>query len=109
MVQTLSQSRIGYPKQALKTRKREVSTTGLSDMSSDCLDRYFDDLAGMTPPPNLHDKVMSQVEKPLIEHVLRYVRGNQVRAASVLGINRNTLRKKISALGIDIAVVSNKY
>jgi two-component system nitrogen regulation response regulator GlnG len=49
--------------------------------------------------------VISQVEKPLIEHVLRYVRGNQVRAASILGINRNTLRKKIQALNIDLPVM----
>lgn len=82
--------------------RKTVSSESLSVASNSCLDRYFKELGGMTPPPNLHDKIMSQVEKPLIEHVLRYVRGNQVRAANVLGINRNTLRKKIAHLGIDI-------
>ena len=77
-------------------------------MSDACFDQYFDDLGGMTPPPDLHSKVLSQVEKPLIEHVLRYVRGNQVRAAHVLGINRNTLRKKIAALDIDIQQLSDR-
>lgn len=87
----------------MKIRPRKtVSSDSLAAASNSCLDRYFKELGGMTPPPNLHDKIMSQVEKPLIEHVLRYVRGNQVRAANVLGINRNTLRKKISVLGIDI-------
>lgn len=66
-----------------------------------CLARYFDDLEGMNPPPNLHEKIMAQVEKPLIEKVLRHVRGNQLKAAEILGINRNTLRKKISVLNID--------
>lgn len=65
-----------------------------------CLSRYFSDLSGTTPAPNLHEKVIAQVEKPLIEHVLRYVKGNQLRAAAILGINRNTLRKKIECYGI---------
>ena len=66
------------------------------------LERYFQNLGGMTPPPELYEKVMEQVEKPLIEHVLRYVHGNQLRASAVLGINRNTLRKKMTTLNIDI-------
>ena len=87
--------------------KRRVAEKGLSAVSSACLERYFSELGGMSPPPNLHDKVMSQVEKPLIEHVLRYVKGNQVRAANVLGINRNTLRKRIANLHIDIKESKN--
>jgi two-component system nitrogen regulation response regulator GlnG len=49
---------------------------------------------------DLYDMVLQRVEKPLITHVLRKTEGNQVRAASLLGINRNTLRKKIKDLGI---------
>ena len=82
--------------------KKGIIPASLREASDDCLERYFSDLGGMTPPPELHNKIMAQVEKPLIEHVLRYVRGNQVRAATVLGINRNTLRKKIVMLNIDI-------
>lgn len=66
-----------------------------------CLKKYFTELDGMSPPPNLHEKIVAQVEKPLIEQVLGYVRGNQLKAAEILGINRNTLRKKIITLGID--------
>jgi len=53
----------------------------------------------------MYDKVIAQVERPLIEHVLRYVRCNQVRAANILGINRNTLRKKIQTLNIDLNIL----
>ena len=83
-------------------KKISPRSTGLGTITDNCLDKYFKDLGGMTPPPNLHIEIMSQLEKPLIEHVLRYVKGNQVRAAGVLGINRNTLRKKITSLGINL-------
>jgi two-component system nitrogen regulation response regulator GlnG len=51
---------------------------------------------------DIYDRVLEQVERPLIRFVLEKTRGNQVRAADILGINRNTLRKKISELGIQI-------
>ena len=51
---------------------------------------------------DIYDRVLEQVERPLIRYVLEKTRGNQVRAADILGINRNTLRKKISELGISI-------
>ncbi|MCP5405803.1 MAG: hypothetical protein H6922_06245 [Pseudomonadaceae bacterium] len=74
-----------------------------------CLRSYFKDLNGMSPANGMYDKVISQVEKPLIEHVLRYVRCNQVRAASILGINRNTLRKKIRELNIDLMRIGGDF
>ncbi len=49
---------------------------------------------------NIHPSVLERVERPLIECVLRHTDGNQIRAAARLGINRNTLRKKIGELGI---------
>jgi two-component system nitrogen regulation response regulator GlnG len=51
---------------------------------------------------DIYDRVLEQVERPLIRYVLEKTRGNQVRAADIMGINRNTLRKKISELGIAI-------
>lgn len=85
---------------AVRARSTSIS---LADSVDESLAQYFESLGGMTPAPELYEKVISQVEKPLIEHVLRYVRGNQLRAAAILGINRNTLRKKINLLGIQIA------
>lgn len=58
------------------------------------LARYFEDLDGEAPCA-LYDMVLARVEKPLLELVLVHVAGNQTRAAEVLGINRNTLRKKL--------------
>ena len=51
---------------------------------------------------NLYEMVLHQIERPLINSVLKKTRGNQIRAAEVLGINRNTLRKKIKILDIEV-------
>jgi len=57
---------------------------------------------GELPPAGLYDRILPLVEKPLIEATLRATGGNQVKTAFVLGINRNTLRKKIAELGISL-------
>jgi DNA-binding protein Fis len=49
---------------------------------------------------DLYQHVLDRVERPLLETVLAYTGGNQIRAAAILGINRNTLRKKILELGL---------
>ncbi len=59
------------------------------------MDDYFQDLDGEDPFCGVYDMVMNCVEKPLIETVLHHAGGNQTRAAELLGLNRNTLRKKI--------------
>ena len=61
---------------------------------------YFKDLNGHRPA-GLYQMVMGEVEKPLLETVMHYARGNQSLAAEMLGINRNTLRKKLKLHGID--------
>ena len=63
------------------------------------IDGYFKDLDG-EKPSRVYDMVISCVEKPLLESVLHRVRGNQTHAADMLGINRNTLRKKIKSYNI---------
>lgn len=63
------------------------------------ISRFLDQL-GTFYPENVHELIMSKVEKPLLIQILRRVGGNQVQAAKILGINRNTLRKKIKLYGI---------
>ena len=58
------------------------------------MEQYFRDLVG-EPPSAIFDMVMRCVEKPLLEVVLAHAKGNQTKAAELLGINRNTLRKKL--------------
>ncbi|MFT5442546.1 MAG: two-component system nitrogen regulation response regulator GlnG [Myxococcota bacterium] len=54
------------------------------------------------PQPDLYRSLLERVERPLLEVVLAETAGNQIKAAAVLGINRNTLRKKITDLGIEL-------
>jgi Fis family transcriptional regulator len=63
------------------------------------LDGYFRDLDG-EKPSEIYNMVISCVEKPMLELVLHRVGGNQTQAAEMLGMNRNTLRKKIKHYGI---------
>ena len=56
----------------------------------------------MLPPAGLHGRILREVEAPLIEIALSATAGNQAKAAELLGINRNTLRKKITDLGIQV-------
>jgi two-component system, NtrC family, nitrogen regulation response regulator GlnG len=66
------------------------------------LARYFDAHGDQLPPDGLYERVLCEVERPLILLSLAATRGNQVRAADLLGLNRNTLRKKIRNLGIQV-------
>lgn len=58
------------------------------------LERYFSDLNG-EKTTDVYEMVITEVEKPLLEIVMRHVKSNQCKAAEILGINRNTLRKKL--------------
>ena len=66
----------------------------LADAVRRSLERYFRDMDGETPS-GIYDMVVRNVEKPMIEIVLGKAEGNQTLAAAMLGIDRNTLRKKM--------------
>lgn len=66
------------------------------------LRRYFDLHGDSLPPSGLYDRILKEVELPLIALSLSATRGNQVKTADLLGINRNTLRKKIQDLDISV-------
>ncbi|HWA69017.1 MAG TPA: helix-turn-helix domain-containing protein, partial [Rhizomicrobium sp.] len=53
-------------------------------------------------PPGVYDRIVQEVERPLISICLAATRGNQIRAAQLLDLNRNTLRKKIRDLGLEV-------
>ena len=71
-----------------------MSKKQIEEVVRNSLETYFRDLRG-TAPDNLHDMLVGVVEKPLLEIVMRQADGNQSRAALWLGLNRNTLRKKL--------------
>jgi two-component system, NtrC family, nitrogen regulation response regulator GlnG len=74
----------------------------LSSSVAKHLKRYFDLHGGVLPPPGLHTRILREVETPLIEIALDATGGNQAKCADLLGINRNTLRKKITDLDIRV-------
>jgi Fis family transcriptional regulator len=71
----------------------------LHDAVKRSLERYFKDMDG-EQPTSIYDMVLKNVEKPMIELVLGQAEGNLTLAATMLGIDRNTLRKKIQILRI---------
>lgn len=78
---------------------------GLEDAVEAHLSGYFASFGDELPPDGLYDRVLAEFEAPLLRLTLAAVRGNQLRAADLLGINRNTLRKKLTDHGIDPAKV----
>lgn len=78
---------------------RDKQAQPLRECAETALRRYFKDLDGHVPG-NLYQLVVNEVEEPLLRAVLEFTRGNQSRAAEILGINRSTLRKKLRAHGL---------
>jgi two-component system nitrogen regulation response regulator GlnG len=66
------------------------------------LARYFAGFDDGLPPPGLYHRILREIEYPLLSAALAATRGNQIRAADLLGLNRNTLRKKIRDLDIQV-------
>jgi two-component system, NtrC family, nitrogen regulation response regulator GlnG len=77
----------------------EVDQLSLEEIIRHKLEDYFRRMEGVDVD-NLYSLVIERVERPLIELTLKKTKGNQIRAAQILGINRNTLRKKITDLRI---------
>lgn len=71
-----------------------MSKKQIDDCIRASLEQYFRDLRG-AEPHSIHDMVFDAVEKPLLEVVMKHADGNQSRAAEWLGVNRNTLRRKL--------------
>ncbi len=74
---------------------------GLAEAAAAHIGRYFAEFGGNLPPDGVYDRLLAEVERPLIAACLDATGGNQLKAAKLLGINRNTLRKKLTDLGLD--------
>jgi Fis family transcriptional regulator len=71
-----------------------MSKKHIDDCIRSTLEQYFKDLRG-TEPAGVHDLILNAVEKPMLDVVMKHAEGNQSKAAEWLGINRNTLRRKL--------------
>jgi Fis family transcriptional regulator len=89
------QHRKKYEGKGESVRDNELSSTVRKVMR-----QYFKDLDGERPS-GIYDMVVLAVEKPMLEVVMFQAQGNQTRAAQLLGLNRNTLRKKLQQNGLD--------
>ncbi|MGN6671585.1 MAG: helix-turn-helix domain-containing protein [Candidatus Nucleicultricaceae bacterium] len=74
---------------------------GLSACIEEKLKEYFKALEGSVLPKNLYDIILEEMERPLLLLALQESQGNQVKASEILGLNRNTLRKKLNHYKID--------
>ena len=71
-----------------------MTKKNIEECIRDSLEVYFKDL-GDVPPTAMYDMILNVVERPLLDVVMKHAEGNQSRAAEWLGINRNTLRRKL--------------
>lgn len=88
---------------ALGTQKQAANPEGASSLAEAAdlhIRNYFEALGDNMPPSGLYDRILEEVERPLIIRTLHLTKGNQIKAAQILGLNRNTLRKKIDLLTI---------
>lgn len=83
----------------LKTFASNGNTVTLRDSVENALQNYFAQLDG-APTTDVYQLVLSEVEAPLLEHVMEYTRNNQTKASEMLGLNRGTLRKKLKQYGL---------
>ncbi len=91
---------IATPTAQIVNLLQERETQPLSHHVKQALERYFNQLNGHDPG-GLYDLVLTEVERPLLEVVMKRTRGNISKAAQYLGLNRATLRKKLERYGLN--------
>jgi two-component system, NtrC family, nitrogen regulation response regulator GlnG len=90
-----------------KAGQPQQNAGNLSEAVERHLADYFSNFRDTLPPPGLYHRILREIEGPLIGAALAATRGNQIRAAELLGVNRNTLRKKVRDLDL-MVVRSNR-
>lgn len=94
--------RIESPEQSSPQGGAPMAQATIAQSVEENMRRYFSSFGEELPPPGLYHRVLEEVEYPLILAALTATRGNQIKAADLLGLNRNTLRKKIRELGVTV-------
>ncbi|MDF1779189.1 MAG: nitrogen regulation protein NR(I) [Rhizobiaceae bacterium] len=79
-----------------------TGSISIAQAVEDNMRRYFSEFGEDLPPPGLYHRILEEVEYPLVLAALTATHGNQIKAAELLGLNRNTLRKKIRDLGVSV-------
>ena len=87
---------------ASRSAQDAAESEGLADAVERHLAEYFAGFKDALPPPGLYHRILREIEGPLIGAALAATRGNQIRAAELLGVNRNTLRKKVRDLDLQV-------
>ena len=100
--QTELEAALGGGQATEPARAGVIENEKLSASVARHLKRYFDLHNGQLPPNGVYDRILREIELPLIEIALDATAGNQAKCADLLGINRNTLRKKITDLDIRV-------
>jgi two-component system, NtrC family, nitrogen regulation response regulator GlnG len=90
--------------QSVVREQAHFADVGLGLAIENYLNTYFAGFGSTLPPDGLYDRMSETVERPLFRASMMAVKGNQIRAAKLLGINRNTLRKRLGELGIDASL-----
>ncbi len=101
ITEAVIEGELDQPSASLLNGEGEAADT-LSGSVERHLAEYFQSYGAGLPPPGLYHRVLREVESPLISVALASTRGNQIKAAELLGVNRNTLRKKIRDLDIPV-------
>ena len=95
----VSQPSIGRIQPEQPATENVITTASLRENVEMAMANYFKHLDGQ-PVTDVYQMVLSEIEAPMLEQVMKYVRNNQTKAAQLLGLNRGTLRKKLKQYGL---------
>jgi len=95
----IRQPSIGQVQPEVQPTENVVTTASLRENVEMAMANYFKHLDGQ-PVTDVYQMVLSEIEAPMLEQVMKYVRNNQTKAAQLLGLNRGTLRKKLKQYGL---------
>ena len=90
------------PQKDVHNTENNSCDKGISTIFKEYLDAYFAAHSDFEPSTGLYERIMNEIEPQIITSSLKYTKGNRIKAADILGINRNTLRKKMVHYNIDI-------